>query len=161
MMAPVRSWLLGVVCTAMIAAVAECLVPAGRVKRVLRIAGGAALVLAVIHPFAGQGGNLYLAGMDYGAEAREYQEELQQAHNILYESIIEENTAAYISDKAKELGMTCTVSVTVAWKDEVPVPHAVRIRGRWTAEQRETLLRIVERDLGIPGEMQYFEESES
>ena len=161
MIESIRAWLLGVVCAAMMIALAECLVPEGNVKRVLRMAGGMALVLAAVNPVLKLDEKVLteITG-DYSAEAQEYREELQKTQDILYESIIAENAAAYISDKAKELGVACSVFVTVAWDDEVPCLQSVRVKGMWTTEQRELLRNVIERDLGIPEAMQYFEESE-
>ena len=46
MMGLVRQWLLGVTCTAMVLALAQALAPEGSVKKVCRLAGGLALLLA-------------------------------------------------------------------------------------------------------------------
>lgn len=155
-----KSWLLGVVCVAMLAAIAECLVPDGGAKRVLKIIGGMVLVLAIIKPLSKLDGRvLDKIVEEYDASARKYRDELQETKDNLYESIIGENAAAYILDKAEAMGVSCSVSVTVAWDGEVPCLQAVRIKGMWTAAQREHLSSIIEQDLGIPVALQYFEES--
>ena len=46
MMGLVRQWLLGVACTAMLLAVVQSIAPEGGVKKVCRLAGGLALLLA-------------------------------------------------------------------------------------------------------------------
>ena len=50
MMELVRQWLLGVTCTALVLAVADSLAPEGSVKRVCRLAGGLALLIAAVCP---------------------------------------------------------------------------------------------------------------
>ena len=50
MMGLVREWLLGVACTAMVLAIAQSLAPEGSVKKVCRLAGGLALLLAAVGP---------------------------------------------------------------------------------------------------------------
>ena len=50
MMGLVRQWLLGVTCTAMVLALAQALAPEGSVKKVCRLAGGLALLLAAVSP---------------------------------------------------------------------------------------------------------------
>ena len=50
MMELVRQWLLGVACTAMVLALADSLAPKGSVKKVCRLAGGMALLLAAAGP---------------------------------------------------------------------------------------------------------------
>ena len=159
MTAFIRTWLLGIVCAAMLMAVTESLVQKEGVKRALKILGGLLLTLAVIRPIAGLN-ETRLEDMadEYGALSQEYREELQATQYFLYESIIAENAAAYILDKANELGMVCEATVGVAWDDEVPQLREAEIKGNWTQEQREQLSRIIEQDLGIPGSMQCFEE---
>lgn len=156
-----RTWLLGIVCAAMITALAECLTPDGGVQRVCRLAGGLSLIMTVIAPLAVLDEvKLQEITSSYNLKADTYRAELQEEQDFLYESIIEENAAAYISDKAKEIGISCSVSVTAAWDEGIPCLHAVRVRGLWTAEQRELLHQVIESDLGIPRAMHHFEESE-
>jgi len=157
-----RTWLLGTVCAAMVMALGECLAPEGGVKRVCRLAGGLGLILAVVGPIAGlDGAKLQEIALNYNLKADAYRVELQETQDFLYETIIEENAAAYISDKAKEMGINCSVTVTAAWSEGVPYLHAVRVKGFWTAEQRELLHQVIESDLGVPRAMHHFEESGS
>ena len=53
MMALVRQWLLGVTAAALVLALAEALAPEGGAKKVCRLAGGLALLLAAVGPVAG------------------------------------------------------------------------------------------------------------
>lgn len=158
----IRNWLLGVTCAAMILALAESLAPEGSVKRICRLAGGLVLLLAAIGPVLKlDEADLTQITERYQLSAQEYSRELEAKNDFLYETIIEENAAAYILDKAEELGMTCRVSVTAEWEDGTPIPRSVTIKGTWTRQQREELSRLLEDDLGIPVPMQYFEETES
>lgn len=161
MMELMRNWLLGITCAAMVLALAENLAPEGSVKRICRLAGGLVLLLAAIGPVARlDEGDLARLTQQYQINAEKYEEELTRQQEILYESIIAEETAAYISDKAEELGITCRAEVTVAWKDGVPQPHTVILTGIWTVQQREALAEIIESDLGIVRSLQYYEESQ-
>lgn len=161
MMELVRSWLMGVTCAAMLLALAEILTPEGSVKRICRLAGGVVLLLAAIGPVAKlEEADFARITGQYKNRAEEYREALDEETENLYESIIEEKTAAYIMDKAEELGMTCQVSVTVGWEpDGTPRPAAVILHGIWTKEQREALTQKISSDLGIPGAMQYYKEN--
>ena len=156
-----RNWLMGIACAAMVLSLAESLSPEGSVKRVCRLAGGLVLMLTAISPVL-KLEEIDLKGITdwYQAGVQEYQEKLEAENDFLYESIIAENTAAYILDKAEELGAFCQVTVTVAWtQDGLPQPHTVRITGNLTQRQRSELSRILESDLGIPLSLQYFEEN--
>ena len=157
----IRNWLLGVTCAAMVLALAETLAPGGSVKRVCRLAGGLVLLLAAVAPVVNLDEvELSQLTREYKIETEEYGEELTRQQEILYESIIAEECAAYILDKAEALGMDCGVEVTVAWNDGVPQPHTVILTGIWTEQQQAELSGIIEADLGIGRALQYYEEKE-
>ena len=85
--------------------------------------------------------------------------ELTQTVESQMKVIIEQEYAAYIVDKAEELGILCQAEVTCS-NDEngVPCPWEVTTRGVWTEEKRAAVGRLLEGDLGIPPQRQYFEE---
>ncbi|MCI8807199.1 MAG: stage III sporulation protein AF [Oscillospiraceae bacterium] len=161
MMGFVRSWLLGVTAAALVLALAEALAPEGSVKKVCRLAGGMALLLAAAGPvLEALDGNL-LAGAVEGWRDRSqrYERELEENNERLYLAIIEEETAAYVMDKARELGFECAAEVTCGYDENgVPCPWEVAARGQWTPEQRARLERLLEEELGVPAQRQYYEE---
>ena len=158
----IHTWVVGITCAAIVWAIAESLIPIENMRRICMLAGGIMLLMAVIMPIVElDAEDLESITAEFDQVSRRRQEELQMEQSFLYESIIEENTAAYILDKARELGVACTVHVTVAWRDEIPIPHTVRVKGVWTAEQHDALSQFIETELGISEAMQYFEESES
>ena len=161
MMGFVRSWLLGVTAAALVLALAEALAPEGSVKKVCRLAGGMALLLAAAGPvLEALDGNL-LAGAVEGWRDRSqrYERELEENNERLYLAIIEEETAAYVMDKAKEFGFECAVEVTCGYDEQaVPCPWEVTARGSWTQGQRARLERLLEEELGVPVQRQHYEE---
>lgn len=157
----IRNWLLGITCAAMVLAIAECIAPEGNIKRVCRLAGGLVLLLAAINPVAKlDTEDLNRLSCHYRVETEAYSEELTRQQEILYESIIAEECAAYILDKAEKLGIDCRAEITVAWQAGVPQPHTAIITGMWTAQQQEVLCGIIESELGIDRALQYYEEKE-
>ena len=160
MMELVRQWLLGVTCTALVLAVADSLAPEGSVKRVCRLAGGLALLIAAVGPVLHvDGAMISKAVSEYQATVQTYEKELEEKNVLLYQTIIAETTAAYIVDKAEELGISCQAEVTFVYdEDGVPCPWEVTAQGVWTEEQRSQLSQLVEADLGVPGRRQYYEE---
>lgn len=157
----IKSWLLGVTCAAMLLALAESLTPEGGVRRVCRLAGGLVLLLAAISPMVKlDTSDMTRITEEYRTAAEGYSRALEEENEFLYESIIVENTSAYILDKAEALGMDCAVSLSVS-RDQsgVPSPERVTVRGAWTPEQRDALSRILETELGIPTQQQHFEET--
>lgn len=156
----VRQWLLGVTCTALVLAIADSLAPEGNVKKVCRLAGGLALLIAAVSPVLRvDGESLSWAVSEYQSSVQVYEQKLEEKNVLLYQSIIEETAAAYIVDKAEELGISCQAEVTFAYdEDGVPYPWEVTARGVWTEDQRSRLSGLIESDLGIPGQRQYYEE---
>ena len=156
----VRQWLLGVTCTALVMAVADSLAPDGSVKKVCRMAGGLALLLAAVGPVLRlDSGILTRTLEEYRAMVQGYEEALKEQNDIFYQTIIEEGAAAYIVDKAEKMEISCQVEVTFSYdEDGVPCPWEVTARGDWTDEAREALERLLEDDLGVPPQRQHYEE---
>lgn len=155
-----KDWLLGMTGAAMLLALAENLTPEGGIKRMVSLVGGLVLILTAVSPI------LKLEKADladltgrFEQQASDRYESLKQENDFLFETIIEEKTAAYILDKAKELGMSCRVTVSAAWDGELPVPHTVKLIGSWSEPQKRALSSMIEEELGIPAALQYFEET--
>ena len=155
----IRSWLLGITCAAMALALTEQLIPEGSVKRVCRLAGGLVMILVAISPILKADGLVLSVLTQYEADSGQVESELTRQQEILYEAIIEEKTEAYISDKAKELGITCRVKVTVAWNEGIPQPHTVVLYGIREQAQMELLGEVIDAELGIPRSLQFYEEN--
>lgn len=155
----IRAWLLGIVGAAILAALAEELSPDGSVKRVVRLVGGVLLLLAVAKPVLTlEEGDMSLALAEYHAQAGGYSEALELENRALTKAIIESETAAYIADKANELGADCRVEVICNGDEEGNFyPSQARLVGKWTGEQQEALAEMMERDLAISREKQQFE----
>ena len=156
----VRQWLLGVACTALILAAADSLAPDGSVKKICRLAGGLALLLAAVSPILRlDSGALADALKGYRAQIRSYEETLEEQNHFFYQTVIEESAAAYIVDKAEEMGIFCQAEVTFSYdEDGVPCLWEVTARGDWTEGAREALERLLEDDLGVPPQRQHYEE---
>ena len=156
-----RDWLMGVTCAAMALALIEGLVPAGTVKKVCRLAGGLAILLAAVSPVVKlDEGAVGDALASYRAELSAYEQTLAEGNDLRYKTIIAERTAAYIVDKAAEMGVSCQAEVTIGYvENELPHPWEITARGIWTPGQRAALSRMMAEDLGVPAERQHFEES--
>ena len=155
----IRNWLIGVTVAAMLAALADCLAPEGAAKKVGKLAGGLLLMVAVIQPLLGLDYTA-LSGVlaDYRLEASGYSSDLETENLRLMKIIIEEQTAAYIQDKAAELGMPCTAEVTCqAEEDGSFYPASAVVYGELSQSQQDQLCRIIEGDLAIPAENQRYE----
>lgn len=156
----IRSWLVGITCAALIVALAESLAPNGAVRKVGKLTGGLVLLLAVLQPVAKL--NLRdLSGIlsEYRIDAEVASMEFGAENARLMKNIIEEQTGAYILDKAAALGIDCRVDVTaVASEDEntLPIPELVTVTGNLSPGQRAALTQRIAADLAIPEERQVY-----
>ena len=162
MMGAVRSWLLAVIAVSLLCAVAEALMPSGAVKRVGRLVCGLVLVGAILSPAARldvDGGRRWLERYLFSVQAREA--ELEHEVNGQMKIIIEGEYAAYILDKAAQLGLDCTVRVECGLSEEgLYLPVRTEVAGLSTAGSQRELIRIIKEDLGVPEERQFYVEEE-
>jgi stage III sporulation protein AF len=91
-------------------------------------------------------------------EAQGYSTALEEENERLMKCIIEEQTGAYIQDKAAQLGVTCTVQVTCQENGEGALyPASVTVYGELSETETDTLTRLIQGDLAIPAEDQHYE----
>ena len=134
-----RGWLLGLVAAALILTVLRALVPKGSIRPVARVTAGLVLLLVLLRPLAGLGG---------GSLRVRYDE---------LESIIADSTAAYISEQAAHLGLTCRAEVRCEVRDGTPQPASAAMDIPYDAR----LAAAIADDLGIPAEKQSWQGGEA
>ena len=140
-----REWLLGVTAAAILAALAEGLMQEGGPKRVGRLT------------LPAEGG---LSG--YSAQIEEQADRLRTDTNDWMKLVIEEQCAAYVMDKAAELGITCQVRVTCTQEEAgVFLPWRCSVTGDLAQEEQEQLVREIQSDLDIPAQRQEYIREES
>ena len=162
MMGAVRSWLLAVIAVSLLCAVADALIPSGGVKRVGRLVCGLVLMGAILSPVASldvEGSQRWLESCL--ASVRSQEAELEDRVNGQMKVIIEREYAAYIVDKAAQLGLECTVRVECRLSEEgLYLPLRAEAEGLWTASAQEEMIRIIAEDLGVPAQRQIYLEKE-
>ena len=162
MMGAVRSWLLAVIAVSLLCAVADALIPSGGVKRVGRLVCGLVLMGAILSPVASldvEGSQRWLESCL--ASVRSQEAELEDRVNGQMKVIIEQEYAAYIVDKAAQLGLECTVRVECRLSEEgLYLPDRTEAEGLWTASAQEEMIRIIAEDLGVPAQRQIYREKE-
>ncbi|MBD5169975.1 MAG: hypothetical protein HDT20_07670 [Oscillibacter sp.] len=153
-----RSWLLGIVLTSLAGGLARQLAPQGKEQAMVRLIGGLLLTLAILRPLAGQDWerlDLKLGG--FASQAEEQAQAYRKNQQDAFSAIIVEKTEAYIWDKANQLGLDCTVTVTTAaGENGLPLPVSAVIRGPYS----EALARCIEEEVGIPAEKIIWQEDE-
>lgn len=159
MMGLIRNWLIGITASAMIAAMADSLAPSGVTKKFVKLSGGLLIMLSVLQPL----GSLEYSDMseillDYRIQSEAYSAGLETENIQLIKTIIEEDAAAYIQDKAAELGIECEADVAcLKNEEEMPYPASVIVYGELEEGQIHALGGIIERDLAIAAENQHYE----
>ena len=157
MMAGVGSWLLSITGASVLCALADGLMPAGPVRRVGRLVCGLVLLAVILAPLAQldlEGGQRWLEEYHLGLEDRT--QELERQVDEQMKTIIEQEYAAYIVDKAAELGISCQVTVETVQDGDYPVPETVTVIGELDMAQQEALKRQIETDFAIPAQRQYY-----
>ena len=157
MMGLLRDWLLGVTAAALLAALAQSLMPPGPVKKAGGLVCGLVLLWAVFSPLAGGLDQLPpLPAQDYLEQvelrARELQEQVQEQRK----AVIEDELNAYILDKAAQQGIVCQVQITCrAGEEGLFVPAEAQLSA--PEEAWPQLSRILTEDLGITAQRQTYE----
>lgn len=154
-----RSWLLGIVLTSLAAGLARQLAPKGREQAMVRLAGGLLLALAILRPLAdGSWEGLDLETSSLTLQEEELADTYRKNQQETLSAIIAEKTEAYIWDKANQLGLDCTVTVTVSpGENGIPLPESVVVRGAYSGE----LAMCMEEEVGIPAQKQIWLEEEA
>jgi len=101
-----RNWILGICGVSLITALALSVPMDGKVRRVARLVCGMAMIIALVRPaldfdYAAYSQYLQSYKLDLAEDAGAFDE----VNERLTRSIIQEETAAYIWDKAEELGL--------------------------------------------------------
>ena len=153
-----RGWLLGLVAAALILTVLRALVPKGSIRPVARVTAGLVLLLVLLRPLAGLGGgSLRVRYDELEREITARIEDYQALHENELESIIADSTAAYISEQAAHLGLTCRAEVRGAVRAGTPPPASAAMDIPYDAR----LAAAIADDLGIPAEKQSWQGGEA
>jgi stage III sporulation protein AF len=155
----IRTWLIGVTAAALVAALADSLAPEGAVRKIGKLAGGLLMVVAILQPLVQLDDSALAAALaQTRLEAQGYSTALEEENERLMKLIIEEQTGAYIQDKAAQLGVTCTAQVTCQENGEGALyPASVTVYGELSETETDTLTRLIQGDLAIPAEDQHYE----
>ena len=151
----IRSWLTQVICAALIAAVADSMMPKGPIKKVGMIICAMVFLCVVLRPVIDWSVSLPQTNLSRMQEhSQMWHEQLKLDSGTMLKTLIEQQTGAYISDKAASLGAACQVEVTCAQRDGVWFPQTVHITGQLDGEQWRKLTSLIQSELGIAPECQ-------
>lgn len=158
-----KTWLLSVAAAALVTSIAAALSPEGAPRKVAKFSGGLLLLLALISPLR------TLDDRDLESFTSKYTVSVAEAvktHSAedaeLVKSIIEQESAAYISDKAAALGVAqCQVTVTCRVTEEgFPALEQVTVRGSGEDAAWSALSEAITADFSLGKEAQRFERTD-
>ena len=148
----IRNWVFALTAAALLSSICRSVTPSGSVKRVVTLVCGLVTVLALVSPvleldYGGLAGDLYSL-RQYAARSSQ---ELEKTNDNLRRSIIEQECAAYILDKAKALGIeNISASVKAKWsEDGYWYPVSAEIQADAPEQLRRRLGVSIEAELGI------------
>lgn len=153
----VRQWLIGITCAALLAALADGLMPKGAVKQVGKLVYALVLLCALLRPVLGLAMPVGEKNLDSVIESAQQRKALEERSGQILKTLIEQESAAYIVDKAAGLGLHCRAQVTcVAGEGGTWLPHCAYITGLPEEEGRAKLSAAIQSELGIAPECQVY-----
>ena len=149
---------MGLIAASVLCAAADSLMPPGGVKRVGKLTCALVLLWGMLRPLAAlKGIDLSGALEGYAAGLEVQTRTLEDRTLTTRKAVIEDHFAAYISDRAAALGLSCRVEVDCAAGEEgVFLPEAVRLWGEFDAVAQSRLTQLLEEELGVPVERQSY-----
>ena len=151
-MEQLRTYLVGVVMTALICSIIPLLIQNGTAKELCKLVCGLVMTITVVAPVRNLGNPISfpMNGIlsDYAAA---YASEGETQARRAMADIIKAETEAYILDKANEMGMEISVEVSLC-DEEFPVPEAAIITGSLTPNAQNRLQELLQSQIGIAKE---------
>lgn len=152
-----RTWLFGIVAAAMVLSILYALIPKGALLTIAKCTGGLVMLLVVLRPLL----TLDMDSLRWQYEAwegtiQQQTEAYTDANRQEMAAIIQQETAAYISEKAAALGLTCHPEVVCQERDGVPFPVEVTL----DIPRNPALAEVIGTDLGIGEDCQHWQETE-
>ncbi len=154
-----HNWIVAVAAASIAVAAIGALTPDGRGRRVLKLAGGAAVLLVVCMPIAQiDFDNFSIENFAFSEDIAAETAQIERSNYVLIESVITARVGAYISDKAAQLGLETEVAVAAEPTDGTPLPAS--LEGVWSGDPAalDELQALIETDLGIPAARQVWTE---
>ena len=153
-------WIYALIAASVIAALARQLTPPGPVRAVTVFVSGVMLLSAMLSPVLRTDlGALSQAAAEYRVTADKLTEDTRAQEKQLLRAYIQQQTEAYIVEKAQRLGVgPIKAEVLADWKGESWVPAEATIIGALSPEGKKALGEALCAELGIPEERQHWHE---
>lgn len=156
-------WIRTLVGTALLCCCAMQLCPKGRVRDAMRVICGVVLAIAMISPAVDFDFRSYSESLAaYRAGTGGVAAMADEAYSSLTRTVIEQEYAAYIQDEAARRGFALvSVSVGVEWGGSSGVWYPLEAHITGPAAAQAALSPVIEQELGVPEERQYWKHDEA
>lgn len=159
MIGRLAGYFLSITAAAMLAAVAQSMIPSGKIRKIAALTGGALLLMLVLSPLLEL--DELTVNADFSAFLTDQSDQIEQMEKEYEGKLsdrIKRTTEEYISDKALSLGISVQAEVeTILAEEGYFYPYSVTVKGRMTETQRRELAAYLTDVLGIPEERQVIE----
>ena len=153
-MTAVKQYLLRLILCGFLVSLAGALLRDRKGGRALALCGGCLLILTALRPLL-RVDLRRLPDLATGLTQSQRAEEAREKNDALLRGLVERQTAAWVEEQARELGMELRCAVTArAAEAGCFVPEALELRGSWTEAQRRSLSERLTAELEIPPERQ-------
>ncbi len=135
------------------------LAPEGSIKRLMNVLCSVVLMAALVFGIKDLDFEMYSMELaKYRQTESEFLENTEDSYNRLSRSVIEQQYAAYILDKAKSLNMgEARIKVSAQWSTEgLWIPYSFETNSEYCSE----LAEYIEAELGIPVQRQQWNKNE-
>lgn len=151
-----QTMLAGVAAAALCGGAALALTRGNALREVIRLAGGLAVLLAVLQPLTGLrlpdlAGSIRQTVQDNAAQSAQYQQENEA---VLAEAAVQ-SIVDYIEQRAAQLGVSCTVTIATSQDtDGRTVLTGLTLTAQKAKQsERETIESMIVSECGIPKEL--------
>lgn len=148
-MTAIKAYFLRLIFCGFLVSLCSAVLRGKRAGRALTLCGGCLLILTAVRPLL-RVDLSRLPDLVSGLTHAEREAAAREKNDAILRALIEEQTAAWIAERGKALGMSVTAEVSTRAEAGSFVPDQVTIRGSWTAEGRDALSEILTRELKIP-----------
>ena len=159
-MAAIQRWIVSITAMALLTGLCRSLMLPGTARRVGGMVCALLLFTVIVAPVRKlRPEQLGEALSDWAGQYEGYSSALQETDRVLERDLIARQCGAYLEERARSLGCTCTAAVKCMEREGVSVPASVTISGTLSAEQREALRSAAVSDLGMePSQVHFSEE---
>lgn len=151
----IREYLLSITSAAIICAVAKHIIgEKGRSSKIIYVVTGLFMAITLISPILNfRMENIERYFEDFYLDANDITAAGSQMANDALEDIIKQQTEAYILDEAVRLGAEMEVEVKLS-DSSPPQPYRVVIESSVSPYQKQSMMRFIIQNIGIPQEQQ-------